>query len=127
MVEAVATSETDIEDLATAMENLARFMRFQNFAAPFETAPVPDLKRLVESLSEDERDALVDACDWLTDDATAHRDVRGWLRALWLYCSKGARASPTRRPSETYASPRWITRMLNERGDRRGNQRSQKG
>ena len=89
MAEAVAASETDIEDLETAMENLARFMRFQNFAAPFETAPVPDLKRLVESLSDDERDVLLDACDWLMDDATAHRDVRELASSLAVALLEG--------------------------------------
>ena len=50
---------------------------------------MPDLKRLVESLSDDERDVLLDACDWLMDDATAHRDVRGLASSLAVALLEG--------------------------------------
>jgi hypothetical protein len=40
-------------------------------------------------LSDDERDALLDACEWLMDEATAHRDVRELASSLAVALLEG--------------------------------------
>jgi hypothetical protein len=74
--QAVATSDTDVDGLEDALENVAAFERFADLSNLFGTAPVSELADLIEALPESTIATLKADLAWLVSDLAAQPDIR---------------------------------------------------